>query len=268
MTSNIDLKKQPTRHKRSSTHTALPASGSGAALYLQVVQVLKDEIVRGVYPVGSQLPTEEELCARFSVSRYTIREALRRLREDRLVASRQGAGTTVIPCDPSDAHLHQVTSINDLVTIAVDLRFDIESMEMVTADARLADRIGSVVGDRWLVVRGYRQSDQSPLPACWAEVFINGEFAAVGRLLKRNRGPIFHLIEDLFGQRIAEVQQEISASIVPPTLARGLKVEPQAMALEVQRTYRLTSGKTALVAINIHPAERFRHTMTMRRVKG
>lgn len=248
-------------------HRAPPRSAPGEALYLQVVQTLKDEIIGGVYPVGSQLPTEEELCARFSVSRYTVREALRRLREDGLVSSRQGSGTTVIPCDPKASDVHQVTSINDLVTFAVGLRFDIKSTETITAHAKLAKRIGGAVGDRWLVIRGYRQSDQCPLPTCWAEVFINGEFAAVGRLLQRNRGPIFQLIEDLFGQRIAEVQQDISASLVPPALAAGLSVEPQAMALEIQRTYRLTSGKIALVSVNIHPAERFRHSMTMRRVK-
>lgn len=218
--------------------------------------------------MGSQLPTEEELCDRFAVSRYTVREVLRRLREDRLVSSRQGAGTTVIPSDPSEADVHQVTSINDLVTFAVGLRFDIESMEMIEAAAALAKRIGGAVGDRWLVVRGHRQSDQATLPTCWAEVYINEEFAAVGRLLKRNRGPIFHLIEDLFGQRIDEVQQTISACVVPPVLARGLHVEPKTMALEVQRTYLLASGKVALVAINTHPAERFRHMMTMRRLRG
>src|SRR5262249_18254501 len=56
--------------------------------YLQVARTLRKEIVDGVYPVGSQLPTEHELCERFAVSRYTIREALRRLREDNLVSSR------------------------------------------------------------------------------------------------------------------------------------------------------------------------------------
>ena len=50
--------------------------------YLQVARELRQDIVDGVYPVGSQLPTEHELCERFSVSRYTIREALRRLRDD------------------------------------------------------------------------------------------------------------------------------------------------------------------------------------------
>src|SRR5437660_5159163 len=98
-------------------------------LYLQILRSLKDEIIRGVYPVGSLLPTEEELCARFSVSRYTVREALRRLRDDRLVASRRGAGTTVVPPRPSDSYVHEVMSINDLVAFATGVRFDIDTIE-------------------------------------------------------------------------------------------------------------------------------------------
>lgn len=260
------IRKRVSREAKPAQGSAPRRNATGEALYLRVVQTLKDEIIGGVYPVGSQLPTEEELCSRFAVSRYTVREALRRLREDRLVSSRQGSGTTVIPCDPSGSDIHQVTSISDLVTFAVGLRFDIKSIETIAASAKLARRIGGATGDRWLVVRGYRQSDQNSLPTCWAEVFINGDFAAVGRLLQRNRGPIFQLIEDLFGQRIAEVQQEIAATVVPIAHAAGLGVDPQAMALEVHRTYRLASGKIALVAINIHPAERFRHSMTMRRM--
>jgi len=64
------------------------------------------------------------------------------------------------------------------------------------------------------------------------------------------------------------VHQEIAATTVPPSLADGLKAKPGAMALLVQRTYRLASGKIAQVAANTHPASRFRHAMTMRRVKG
>jgi len=237
-------------------------------LYLQMVRALKDEIVRGVYPVGSQLPTEEELCERFSVSRYTVREALRRLREDRLVSSRQGAGTTVVPPRPSGSYVHEVMSINDLVAFAKGVRFDIDTIEMIVADPKLASRIGSAVGESWLAVRGFRHTEDSDLPVCFTEVYINGEFAAIGRLLQRHHGPIFHLIEDLFGQRIVEVHQEIAASLIAPALAAGLKVEPGATALEVQRTYKLANDKIAQVAINTHPASRFRHSMTMRRVQG
>jgi GntR family transcriptional regulator len=241
---------------------------SDEPLYLQLVRALKDEIVSGVHPVGSQLPTEEELCERFSVSRYTVREALRRLREDNLVASRQGAGTVVVPPRPSESFVHEVMSINDLVAFATGVRFAIDTIEMVVADDELAARIGVASGDEWLSVRGFRHTEGSELPVCWTEVYINREFAAVGRLLQRHTGPIFHLIEDLFGQSIVEVHQEIAAALISPALAGGLKVKAGTTALEVQRTYKLATGKIAQVAINTHPAPRFRHSMTMRRVKG
>jgi GntR family transcriptional regulator len=241
---------------------------SSDPLYLQVVRALKDEIVSGVHPVGSQLPTEEELCERFSVSRYTVREALRRLREDSLVSSRQGAGTTVVPPRPADAFVHEVMSINDLVAFATGVRFAIDTIEMIAIDDKLSARTGIASGEQWLAVRGFRHTEGSGSPVCWTEVYINREFAAVGRLLQRHRGPIFHLIEDLFGQSIVEVHQEIAAALISPALAGGLKVKAGATALEVQRTYKLATGKIAQVAINTHPASRFRHAMTMRRVRG
>jgi DNA-binding GntR family transcriptional regulator len=139
---------------------------------------------------------------------------------------------------------------------------------MVVADAKLASRIGSAVGDSWLAVRGFRHTDDSDLPVCFTEVYINAELAAIGRLLQRHRGPIFHLIEDLFGQRIAEVHQEIAAGLVPPALTAGLNVKLGPSVLEVQRTYLLANDKIAQVAINTHPASRFRHSMAMRRVQS
>jgi GntR family transcriptional regulator len=266
--------KTDTRSRRAASPKArLPSRASAGVksddpLYLQVVRALKDEIVGGVFPIGSQLPTEEELCERFSVSRYTVREALRRLREDSLVSSRQGAGTVVVPPRPADAFVHEVMSINDLVAFATGVRFAIDTIEMIEIDDKLSVRTGIAGGEQWLAVRGFRHTEGSELPVCWTEVYINREFAAVGRLLQRHRGPIFHLIEDLFGQSIVEVHQEIAAALISPALAGGLKVKAGATALEVQRTYKLATGKVAQVAINTHPASRFRHAMTMRRVKA
>ena len=269
MASKIDTKPRRTGPPKAG----LPARASvnvrpDGPLYLQVVRALKDEIIGGVHPVGSQLPTEEELCERFSVSRYTVREALRRLREDGLVSSRQGAGTTVVPPRPTESFVHEVMSINDLVAFATDVRFAIEAIEMIEIDDKVAARTGIASGEQWLSVRGLRHTESSELPVCWTQVYINREFAAIGRLLQRHRGPIFHLIEDLFGQSIVEVHQEIAAALISAELADGLKAKAGTTALEVQRTYKLAAGKIAQVAINTRPASRFRHAMTMRRVKG
>jgi len=239
---------------------------SGDHRYLQVARALRKDIVDGVYPVGSQLPTEHELCQRFSVSRYTVREALRRLRDDNLVSSRPRAGTLVVPRTSSDAY--DVMSINDLVAFAIDARFVIESIAMVTVDDELATRTQLGKGQEWLAVRGFRETEDAESPLCRTEYYINRAFAAVGRLLQRHSGPIFPLIEDLFGLRIVEVHQEIAAVLISPALAAGLAIEPGTPALEVHRTYTTSDGQVAQLTVNTHPASRFRHSMTMRRLRG
>jgi GntR family transcriptional regulator len=236
--------------------------------YLQVARTLRKEIVDGVYPVGSQLPTEHELSARFAVSRYTVREALRRLRDDNLIASRPRAGTLVVPRPASNSYAQDAISINDLIAFAAGTQFVIESNAMVTIDDELAARTGLAAGSEWLAVRGYRQADGTSTPICRTEYYINRAFAAVGRLLQRHSGPIFPLIEDLFGVSVVEVHQEIAAVVIPPELAAALKVEAGTAALQMQRTYKTSDGESAQVTINTHPSSRFRHAMTMRRVKG
>ena len=236
--------------------------------YLQVARTLRKEIVDGVYPVGSQLPTEQELCERFTVSRYTIREALRRLREDNLIASRPRAGTLVVPRPASNSYAQDVMSINDLLAFAAGAQLTIESNAMVTIDDELAARTGLTAGTEWLAVRGYRQADGASAPVCRTEYYINRSFAAVGRLLQRHTGPIFPLIEDLFGVSVVEVQQEIAAVVLSPELAVRLDTEAGTPALEMRRTYKTSDGEVAQVTVNTHPSSRFRHSMTMRRVKA
>ena len=236
--------------------------------YLQVARTLRKEIVDGVYPVGSQLPTEHELCERFSVSRYTVREALRRLRDDNLVSSKPRAGTLVVPRPTTNSYAQDVMSINDLLAWAAGAELEIASTSMITIDKARAQRSGLPLGTEWLAVSGVRRSANTEPPVCRTEYFINRSFAAVGRMLPRHTGPIFPLIEDLFGVNITEVHQEIAAVIASAELATELHMDQGSPALEVRRAYSTSDGEIAQVTINTHPAARFRHAMTMRRVKS
>ena len=235
--------------------------------YVQVARTLRQEIVEGIYPVGSQLPTEHALCERFSVSRYTVREALRRLRDDNLVSSRPRTGTLVVP-RTAGSYAQDVMSIDDLVAFASGAPFVIDSNAMTTVDDTLAARTGLAAGQNWLAVRGFRRADGAAFPVCRTEYYVNRAFAAVGRMLQRHNGPIFPLIEDMFGRTIVDVHQEISAVLMPAEVARELKVDAGSAALEVCRTYSTSDGEVAQVTINTHPASRYRHSMTMRRVRG
>lgn len=64
-------------------------------LVQRVYQLLLTKISRGDYQPDEKLPGEHELAGQFLVSRPIIREALRRLRDEGLIYSRQGAGSFV-----------------------------------------------------------------------------------------------------------------------------------------------------------------------------
>jgi GntR family transcriptional repressor for pyruvate dehydrogenase complex len=66
-----------------------------ATLTQQVAQKIAGDILSGVYPVGTRLPSGKELAQSFGVSAAVIREATERLRAQGLIDSRQGSGCTV-----------------------------------------------------------------------------------------------------------------------------------------------------------------------------
>lgn len=236
--------------------------------YLKVARTLRKEIADGVYPIGSQLPTEHELCERFTVSRYTVREALRRLREDNLVVSRPRAGTVVVPRTATNCYAQDVVSIDDLVAFAAGAQFEIDSNAMVTLDADAAARTGLPVGTEWLAVRGNRRAQGQAAPICATEYYINRAFAGVGRLLQRHTGPIFPLIEDVFGVSVVEVRQHIRAAILSSELSTALAVEPGTAGLQMQRSYTTSEGEIAQVTVNTHAGDDYRYSMTLHRVPG
>ncbi len=242
-------------------------SESSEPLYLRTAAALREDIVSGTFPVGALLPTEENLCNQFGVSRHTVREALRVLRADGLVSSRRGAGTRVLaPLAGRDNH--HVMSINDLVAFVADTHLHIETIDTVMLDEIRAARAGLDDGSTWLEVVALRRAREPDTALCHSTYYINRAYAAVARLLPRHQGPIFPLIEDLFGQRIVEVRQQITAVPVDDTLAEALGVKAGDAALEVRRSYLTGDGVVAQVTINIHPADRYQHSMTMRRVQA
>lgn len=69
-------------------------------LYVQVYDILKASVEQGQWLVSSMIPTEDELCRMYDVSKATIREAIAELVRDGYVRRQQGKGTFVICAEP------------------------------------------------------------------------------------------------------------------------------------------------------------------------
>jgi len=62
----------------------------------RVAESIRNAIVRGTFKPGEHLPPERQLATRFGVTRNTVREALRRLEQLRLIRVRHGSGVRVL----------------------------------------------------------------------------------------------------------------------------------------------------------------------------
>src|SRR6476620_9885044 len=65
-------------------------------MYQQIAEDLREQIESGALPAGKQLPTELQLRERYSASRNTIRDAIKRLTSLNLVETKPGQGTFVV----------------------------------------------------------------------------------------------------------------------------------------------------------------------------
>lgn len=73
----------------------LPRTESASPLYAQIMDKIRTDILRGVYPAGSRIPAEHELEERYAVSRVTVRRALQELTSAGMLERKQGKGTYV-----------------------------------------------------------------------------------------------------------------------------------------------------------------------------
>ncbi|MFN2217400.1 MAG: GntR family transcriptional regulator, partial [Anaerolineae bacterium] len=67
--------------------------------YAQLVGILRGQIAAGVFRPGDRLPSEAQLCERYSVSPMTVRRAVNILVDQGVVIAEQGRGTFVKPLE-------------------------------------------------------------------------------------------------------------------------------------------------------------------------
>lgn len=235
--------------------------GPGQPRYALVANALVNEISRGRYGVGDQLPTEFELCERFAVSRHTVREAMRRLRELGMVSRTPGVGTVVKSNRAVERYVESASSLADIVQHAVGTKLRVQEKREVVADDGLCELLQCNPGQRWLLIEALRFAPHQNAPLAFVQIYIPAAYGEIGQQIGASQAAVYSLIESHFGERVTEVQQEIGAISIPSAVARSLQVKVGSPGLAVVRRYFNANDQVLEVAVNTHPdAQRYRYS--------
>ncbi len=111
-----------------------------------IAAYLRQAILDGAYVRGEKLPAERRLAAALSSSRTTVREALRMLERDNLIARRIGSGTfvTFLP-GAADDDVADITSPIELIEVRLAVEPHMTRLATINATAKDLGRMAEVL---------------------------------------------------------------------------------------------------------------------------
>ena len=107
--------------------------------YRTLADTIRGEIRSGRYAGGRQLPTEEQLASRHSVSRQTVRRAMQDLVSEGIIYRVAGRGT--YPVAEEDRYVRHFGSVEELMALSVDTECEIVSPLQRRVDIGNAGRL-------------------------------------------------------------------------------------------------------------------------------
>ncbi|HWI15212.1 MAG TPA: GntR family transcriptional regulator [Burkholderiales bacterium] len=233
--------------------------------YASLAETLVRDVTSGKYGVGTLLPTEVELMRRYGVSRHTVREATRKLVDMGLVTRHPGIGTRVRQKAAEARYVASLTSIGDLIHYTQETWLEVLGEESIAAEGRLAEVLRCRPGQHWFVLRTLRYPRGKKEPISYTEIYLQPQYEGLRRFLVKGKSvTIYSLIEQHYGERIVEVQQDISAVAIPPAQAKLLGERPRSPGLHVLRYYIGTNDRLLAMSINTYHAKRFQFSTRWR----
>jgi len=235
--------------------------------YAMIARSLREQILRGEFGDGRQLPTEADLATQFEVSRQTIRRAFQDLVSEGLVYRVPGRGT--FAQSNSDGYVRQVGSVDDLMGLADDTLMKVTApiarkVDLISA-SRL--RLSSDVVYELSFIRVHED-----VTFCTTTVYLP---TSVGKLVAEvpefaEKGNVSTLtiigqIDLKLSRPIAQAQQSITAVGADTDVAAELGCSVGHPVLRVDRLYLDTDGECVELAISHFLPEHYSYRISLLR---
>jgi GntR family transcriptional regulator len=225
-------------------------------LYHQVKSQLLKEIQAGHWRPDSRLPTEDELSARFKVSKVTVRQALRDLSHLGYIRREQGRGTFV-QRPPLRQGPRELTSFTDeMKRHRLAASSQIRERGTLAAPPDIASRLRLEPGTPVFRLKRLRFADDEPmgLQTAWLPD------ALVPGIADELEGSVslYEVLRERYGLAPARARESYMAVTVSADDAALLQVPPGSAVLSVQRLACLPDGRPLEFVQSLMRGDRYR----------
>ncbi|MCE4546071.1 MULTISPECIES: GntR family transcriptional regulator [unclassified Caballeronia] len=230
--------------------------------HLDLARTLMQDICDGRFAIGELLPTEAELCAKWGLSRYAVRQAIQKLCGLGLITRQAGVGTTVVADRPQTRYVQAMDSLSDLALYAKGTCLRVNTRSTMQADAAQAALLRCATGSKWLHLEGVRYGgEHNDEPIALVNIYVDSGYSRLTGLSKTLDKPVYTMIEEQHGIKVTRVEQQIQGLLIEGPQADLLQVKQGSAGLGIVRSY-FVRDKVIEVTTGVHPASRFSYSMS------
>jgi GntR family transcriptional regulator len=227
---------------------------------VQLADLLRQRIARGVWPVGHKLPSLDELVREFDVARVTVRQAIDRLAREGLVSPQQGRGTIVIGHARADRWLTVQTTLNDLHEVYLDTKPDLRNLAESVGDAPLSEGDGNPA-PRYRFIR--RIHEREAVPYCVISIYLDE------RIFERaperfRREIVISVLRSMKSVKVASARQLLTIGAADVEVASHLAIPVNSPIAEVRRVFNDPQGTAIYLAEVTYRGDFIRVEMDLR----
>ncbi len=230
-------------------------------LYVQLNQALRQDILAQRLHPFQKLPSERVLCARFRVSRMTVRQALVDLSREGLIFSRAGKGTFV-SAPKIDQQLKTLTGFSQ----EMQMRGRKPSSRILEATVQSAgDEVAAALhvdpASEVVLLSRVRLADGVPL----AVEMVHLLHASCPNLLRHDFAveSLYEVLERDYGHRFIRAEQTIEAALAGPREIALLLLVPPAPVLVMRRSTFTDQGVLIEYVHSYSRGDRFKFHVTL-----
>lgn len=211
---------------------------------------------------GSPVPPERELAQRYATSRTTVRQALAELVVEGRLLRMQGKGTFV--AKPKVAQALELASYTEgMRAHGLHPQTRILEIGYVTADGKLADRLGIDPGGRALRIHRLRLADGEPMSIDTSHLPAR-RFPGLRKELERHSS-LYETLAEVYGVEPAEGEETIETVLAGPHDARLLGVDVGLPLLLLSRHAFDAAGDPLEWAQSWYRGDRYKFVTRLRR---
>jgi len=215
----------------------------------QLHEQILDWIISGTLKEGDKIPSENELCKSFQVSRPIVREAIIKLQAEELVITKKGIGTFVLHSPLKD--LSRFATAHDIALIlqSHEVRFALEGEAASLAAARRSDA-------QLAVIKQAQQAMREDFEA--SNLSIQPDFNFHLGIARATNNEIFvQLLEDLhIGlKKTMAIAQELSRESVRRQISPNRNNEVLEEHQRIVDAIELQDEESARLAMRYHIAK-------------